>query len=276
MWSHLPPAAHESHAVQNLGHLIHRFVCDHSERNGQAAATHFLRNLPLICTLAEMARDLSNHGNLKLAIIGCGAGPEVYSNVWMLRKLNPDVVLSTVAMDISPEAIEAAKTARYKPGSPELCKDLPPDVQEGLFEQLDDQLQVKPHFTEGIRWLVGDARDPNLLDLIGLQDVVIANNFLIHMKDSEARPCMIALLSLLRPGGLFLCRGVDLDVRESVAHDQGLQPITTRIEEIHEADPGLDARNGWPWKYWGLEPLDKTRKNWPGRYAAIFRKPYAA
>jgi chemotaxis methyl-accepting protein methylase len=194
----------------------------------------------------------------------------------MLRKLNPHVAFSTVALDISPAAIDAAKAARYKPGSPELCKDLPTDVREELFQPDGDQLQVKPHFAEGIRWLVGDARDAKLLELIGPQDVVVANNFLIHMKESVARLCMIALLGLVRPGGLFLCRGVDLDVRESVARDQGLQPITTRIEEVHNADPGLDARQGWPWKYWGLEPLDKTRKDWPSRYAAIFRKPYAA
>jgi len=96
---------------------------------------------------------------------------------------------------------------------------------------------------------------------------------LIHMEKAEAVACTRNLLQLVRPGGMFVCRGIDLDVREEVAADFGLRPITSHLEEIHYADAALDAPSGWPWHYWGLEPLDKSRKNWLHRYAAIFQVP---
>ena len=124
-----------------------------------------------------------------------------------------------------------------------------------------------------MRWLVADAKDPNLVDLVGVQDVLLANNFLVHMQPAAAQECMTGLLRLVRPGGLFICRGVDLGVRESVVRRSGLEPITNEIQQIHDADPTIDAPKDWPWKYWGLEPMDLTRREWPARYAAIFRVP---
>jgi hypothetical protein len=53
----------------------------------------------------------------------------------------------------------------------------------------------------------------------------------------------------------------------------GLTPVATRIEEIHGADPDWDARKDWPWRYWALEPMNKKRRHWVERYAAIFRLP---
>jgi hypothetical protein len=41
------------------------------------------------------------------------------------------------------------------------------------------------------------------------------------------------------------------------------------LEAIHDGDRSL--REVWPYKYWGLEPLDKRRPDWPIRYASAFR-----
>jgi SAM-dependent methyltransferase len=158
-------------------------------------------------------------------------------------------------------------------GALELRKELSPETIEELFDTNRGTFRIKPCLADGIRWLVADARDPNLIDLMGVQDVLLANNFLVHMKPAAAAECMTCLLRLVRPGGLFVCRGVDLSVRESVARRSGLEPITDEIQQIHDADPLIDAPKDWPWKYWGLEPMDLTRRDWPTRYAAIFRVP---
>ena len=100
---------------------------------------------------------------------------------------------------------------------------------------------------------------------------MIANNFLIFMREHEATTCLRGIVQFVKPGGLLLCRGVDLDVRERVARQFRLQPIVLRIEELHEIN--VRERRGWPWEYWGLEPLDKTRKDWARRYATIFQVP---
>ena len=41
------------------------------------------------------------------------------------------------------------------------------------------------------------------------------------------------------------------------------------IENIHNGD--LSIRMGWPWHYWGLEPVDKKRPDWKIRYASVFQ-----
>jgi hypothetical protein len=50
----------------------------------------------------------------------------------------------------------------------------------------------------------------------------------------------------------------------------GLRPITAKIEDIYTADGLLEA---WPLHFWGLEQLDWKRRDWPVRYATVFRMP---
>jgi hypothetical protein len=40
------------------------------------------------------------------------------------------------------------------------------------------------------------------------------------------------------------------------------------MAEIHDGDPLVRA--DWPWHWWGLEPLDRTRDDWRTRYASAF------
>jgi chemotaxis methyl-accepting protein methylase len=275
MWGHLPPPTLEKPPIRDLGHLIHRVVRRYGDRS-QSMATYFLRNNPLMETVTEQIKNLHPDGTMHLGIIGCSTGAEVYSVVWMIRSTYPSLPFLPLAMDISAAAVEKAKAGHYRIGSPELRKELPRETLRQIFDLEGDELKVKPWISKGIQWMVADARDPSLVDSVGPQDIVFANNFLVHMKLPEAKQCMTNLLQLLRPGALFVCRGVDLDVRESVVQSSGLEPVTTRIEEIHYADPAIDAPKDWPWRYWGLEPLDKTRRNWALRYAAIFREPHHA
>lgn len=272
LWDHLPPAARKTQSLLTLSHGLHFLARKYANR-GQSQATYFLRNTPLIRAVSETVRDDFPEGSVGLGIIGCSTGAEVYSLLWMIHKVIANLRVNTVALDISASCVEAAQMGTYRLGSPEFRKQLPQEILDELFDKGGETLKIKSCHSQGIRWLVADARDPGLLDLIGAQDILLANNFLVHMKPVEAEPCMRGLLRLVRPGGFFVCRGVDLDLRERVALSAGLEPITTQIEEIHNADPDIDAPKGWPWRYWGLEPLDRSRKNWPARYSVIFRVP---
>ena len=71
--------------------------------------------------------------------------------------------------------------------------------------------------------------------------------------------------------------GVDLDVRTKVALDLGWEPIPELRAEIHDGDTLV--RTDWPWRWWGLEPLDRRRPEWETRYSAVFRigtAPYSS
>jgi hypothetical protein len=63
---------------------------------------------------------------------------------------------------------------------------------------------------------------------------------------------------------------------EQVASHHGrvaFEPLACYIAEIHNADEKFDARKDWPWRYWALEAIDKSRKNWTTRYASMFQAP---
>jgi SAM-dependent methyltransferase len=275
LWSKLPPSILELRSFRALGRFIHKAVCRYSVRE-QGGSTWFLRNAPLLGAIAEQVRDMQLDRAVRICDIACCTGAEVYSVLYMIRSGCPHISLSMVAGDISADAIARAQAGQYRLSSAELRRPLPDQTLSELFERDGENLTVKAPLQQGIRWLVGDARDPSLAESLGSQDVVIANNFMVHMNDREAALCMRNLARLVRPGGFFVCRGVNLDIRERIAAQLGFCPLLPHLEEIHNADENLDARKDWPWRYWSLEPIDKSRKNWPMRYAAIFQAPPAA
>jgi len=128
---------------------------------------------------------------------------------------------------------------------------------------------VKSWIKEGISWHVADVGEPEILDALGPQDMVVANNFLCHMDASEAERCLRNIARLVSPHGHLFVSGIDLDIRTKVASDLGWKPVQELLEEIHEGDPVL--RNDWPFHYAGLEPLNKRRQDWRIRYASAFQ-----
>jgi SAM-dependent methyltransferase len=135
-----------------------------------------------------------------------------------------------------------------------------------LFDRDGDLVAVKPWIKEGMKWRVADAGEPETLDLLGSQDMVVANNFLCHMDPPEAERSLRNIARLVSPGGHLFVSGIDLDVRTKVALALGWNPVQELLEEIHDADPSW-----WPFHYGGLEPLNKRRPDWRVRYAAAFR-----
>jgi SAM-dependent methyltransferase len=138
-----------------------------------------------------------------------------------------------------------------------------------LFDRDGDLVTVKSWIKEGIKWHVGDAGDGEILDLLGPQDIVVANNFLCHMDPPLAERCLRNIARLVSPQGYLIVSGIDLDVRTKIADNLGWHPVQELLEEIHDGDPAM--RSFWPFQYAGLEPLDKSRRDWRLRYATAFQ-----
>jgi 2-polyprenyl-3-methyl-5-hydroxy-6-metoxy-1,4-benzoquinol methylase len=132
-----------------------------------------------------------------------------------------------------------------------------------------DQATVKAWLREWITWCRADANDPELVNLLGPQDIVVANRFLCHMTPVAAEKCLGNIARLVKPGGYLFVSGIDLDVRARVAKSMGWKPVPDLIREIHEGDTSL--RKGWPIEYWGLEPFCDSRSDWEIRYASVFQ-----
>jgi len=272
-WNRLPLSWKELPSVISYGNFLQSLVRLKTGRT-QFHGTFFLRNRPELELVRSLLDQKAKGSTLKVAVLACSNGAEVYSIVWTIRSARPDLRLDIHAIDISEDIIEIARKGLYSLGenplvhSP-LLERLTEEEMVALFDKEKDQVRIKPWIAEGIHWRVGDAGDPNLADSLGPQDIVVANKFLCHMPPPDAEKCLRVLAQLVRPGGYLFVSGIDLDVRRKVAIDLGWFPVPDLIEEIHNGDPSVRA--DWPWKYWGLEPFDSKRPDWRMHYAAVFQ-----
>jgi chemotaxis methyl-accepting protein methylase len=235
----------------------------------QAIRTCFFRNRPELAAIERFVASRNADAPLAVAVLGCSRGAEVYSLVCALHAARPDLERTVYGVDISEDVLAAAREARYASDAREL-QGVAPGERARLFDEEPGGLCVKPHLREGITWLQADVRSPGLRERLGAQDLVIANRFLCHMAPDEAESCLRNILGLLKPGAALFVSGVDLDVRSRVTREHGLEPLGD-VEALHEGDATL--REGWPWQYWGLEPIDRARPDWRHYYASAFRRP---
>lgn len=220
------------------------------------------------------AERKSENATLRLAVLGCSTGAEVYSVAWTIRTARPDLKLVLHAMDISKEAVEVGSRGRYSLNGPlvtdtNVFERMTKPEMEGLFDSDGDEVTLNPWFSEGIEWHVGDVGGAEIRAELGPQDIVVATNFLCHMDDSSAAASPRNIGRLIAPQGHLIVSGIDLDVRTKVAEAFGWNPVQELPEEIHERDPIM--RDLWPCHYAALQPVNKTRQDWRRRYAAAFQ-----
>jgi chemotaxis methyl-accepting protein methylase len=272
VWRWLPARTRGLHAVQAYGRWLHALVSRNADRE-MYVGTLFLRNRPALELMRRLIATRPQGSTLRLAVLGCSVGAEVYSILWTLRRSRPDLTILVDAMDISPEVLAIAQGGVYGLQTSEA-------VHASIFERLSDaelsemfeweveQGKVKEWLREGITWRLGSAADPGLIEELGPKDLVIADNFLCHMDASNAELCLRNFAPLASPDGYLFVSGVDLDVRTKVALELGWEPVPELLEEIHHGDPLVRA--DWPFRWWGLEPLDQSRPHWQTRYASAF------
>ncbi len=273
VWKRLPAAVRDTRVARGYGRILHRLVCRRATRQ-QYFGTFFLRNRPELEQLRRLADARPAGSGLRIAILGCSTGAEVYSVLWTLRCARPDLKLSVHALDISPEILDTASKAVYTDESSELVgvsifERLTALEREQMFDWDGGTATVKPWIREGITWHVADAGDPELVRALGAQDIVMASNFLCHMAPAAAEACLRNIAHLVDRGGYLFVLGVDIDVRTKVARELGWQPVPDLIREIHDGDPSV--RRDWPWQWWGLEPLNDKGADWQMRYAVAYR-----
>ena len=273
-WKRLPSRFLNSGLIFSYGTFLQKLVRRRTKRE-QYMGTFFLRNRPELELMRRLVELNASGSNLRIAVVGCSIGAEIYSILWILRSARPDLQVQMSAVDISAEVLNFAREAVYSSqasdlvGAPIFERMTEKELAE-LFEWEGGQAKVKSWLREGIRWQVGDAGDPALIGILGSQDIVVASNFLCHMEPPDAEKCLRNIAGLMKPGGYLFVSGVDLEVRAKVAGDLGWRPVPELIEEIHDGDPSV--RGDWPWAWWGLEPLNKRRLDWQMRYAAAFQQ----
>ncbi len=278
VWESLPASFISLPPVRFYGDFVHKLARLQGDR-AQAFSTLFVRNRPQLELIRRLARRMRAGEALRVALLGCSTGAEAYSVAWTILSERPDLEFVLDAMDISSQAVEFAEKGVYSLAVSELTnthifENVTPAEMRAFFDRDGDAIKVKARIKQRIRWLVGDAGDRDAIDSLGPHDIVIANNFLCHMEPPEAEQCLRSIARCVRPDGYLFVSGVDLDVRTKVACDSGWEPVEELLEEMHEGDSYM--RSYWPGQYAGLEPLNKRKRDWKIRYAAVFhllRKP---
>ncbi|HEU4643123.1 MAG TPA: CheR family methyltransferase [Gemmatimonadaceae bacterium] len=256
------------------GAYVQRWHCARERRRPGDEHTFFLRNRVQCEVVRDIALRWAATATFHVASIGCSTGAELYSALWMIRSACPDVGIEATGVDISARALAVARSGCYPRTGREVQRLSAAEIDElacrGLFEVDGETLVVQPWVAAGTRWVEGNVLDPSLLQRIGPQDVVIANNILCHFQDAEAEAGLRNIARLLLPGGHLLVQGIDLDVKTRVVKALGLEPVADRIEELYEGD--AHALRRWPRSYWAPEPLDRGRRDWRIRYGTLFQR----
>jgi SAM-dependent methyltransferase len=261
------------HPVRSYGAWLHTLVCLRARRQ-QYFGTFFLRNRPALELMRRLAQQKTHGSTLRIAVLGCSVGAEVYSILWIVRTARPDLKVLLEAVDISKEIMSFAEKGIYSPDisqfvSASIFERLTEAERVEMFDWEGDRAKIKSWLRQGITWQLRDAADPELVNIVGPQDMVVASNFLCHMARADAEKCLRNVARLVSPGGYLFVSGIDLDVRTKVALDLGWEPVRELMAEIHDGDRSVRA--DWPWAWWGLEPLNRKKQDWQIRYAAAFR-----
>jgi chemotaxis methyl-accepting protein methylase/mannose-6-phosphate isomerase-like protein (cupin superfamily) len=295
LWNILPASFRTTRPLRWYGHFVHALATIEHVR-AQAFNTYFLRNRAQLELIRRLVNKKRSGDTVRVAVLGCSTGPEAYSIAWAIKTARPDLRLILQAADISKEAVEFAERGVYplnagvgdkqiydcmaagrwricEPGSElvgsEIFERMTPDERADFFDFYEDVAVVRNWIKGGINWHVEDAKDPRIVESLGLQDIVVASNFLCHMEDSEAERCLRNIARLVGPRGYLFVTGIAVNVRAKVARELRWEPVTDLFDEIHDGD--ISLRGQWPYHYSGLEPLNKKRQDWRIRYAAAFQ-----
>src|SRR5262245_28371143 len=180
--------------LRSYGNLVHTLARRHSVRV-QAPSAVFCRNRPQLELIRRLVEQRAKFDTLRVAVLGCDTGVETYSVAWRMLSARPDLKLILNALDISKRPVELGKRGRYSLVAPQLTdtdifKRMTETEMMELFDREGDVFTVKSWIKKGIKWQVCDVAGSETLEALGLQDIVIANNFLCHMYPAMAEKCL--------------------------------------------------------------------------------------
>ena len=128
IWQRLPFRVRNLYPVRCYGAWLHTLICLRASRQ-QCFGTFFLRNRPALELMCRLAQQKDYASTLRIAVLGCSIGAEVYSILWTLRLARPDLKIVLSAIDNSKEMLTLAEKGTYSPNISEL-------VGAQIFERL--------------------------------------------------------------------------------------------------------------------------------------------
>ncbi len=279
IWDSIPSSVRRTPTMFRVGRYIYRKFVRNTVRF-QSHYTHFMRNPPLLSVIGALTSHYPANSDVRIASIGCSTGAELYSVIYAIKNARSDLHVKAHGADISGTVVEVARQGVYHPDVPaaqgglyvagraEVASADGPSLVDILQPLPDGSLQVRDWLREGVTWLTADATDERLVNLVGQQDILLANNFMGPMQDELAERCLVNMMRLVAPGGYLVIDGNDLDIKTRVLKASAFRPVLMKQEEIWSSE---SSRSGWPWLRWAREPLDRSEPDWAYRYSVVFQ-----
>ncbi len=257
--------------MRPLGRLIHLERLARQHRS-QSTVTKFFRNLMQLSSLKGPLSNLLEGGEkVRFLVAGCSYGCEAYSLGGYLRAEFPDLDWFIDAFDLSDEAVRIAQEATFTEaygvtgdGNKDARR-----LSEVIFQRAGDRWKVAPAIRDRVRITQGDVINADFLNHQSY-DIVLAQNFLVHMDSEMAAQAFQRMVTALKPGGALFAGGMQLDGKADLIRENALHALNWQLELIHNEDD--IRRSAWPWHYWSLEPMDRGRPDFLARYSTIFLK----
>ena len=119
IWKDLPPSITTLGPMHSYGMFLHTLARLQAIRR-QSFGTFFLRNRPELELIRRLSSQKSNGFPLRISVLACSNGAEVYSILWTIRSARPDLKVIMHAVDISKEVVAFAQKGVYSLKTSEL------------------------------------------------------------------------------------------------------------------------------------------------------------
>ena len=254
-----------------IGRHIYSRQRRHQPRT-QSTTTKFFRNLQQLATLDGPLASLTRADTMSVLVVGCSYGCEAYSLGGFLALRFPRLNWRITGVDISREALEVANAAHYTSayGLGTARDGLAAELEARLFDRSDHEWIVVANVRERVSFAYGDVLSAEFRQFSNF-DLVLGQNFMIHMNDASAETALASLVAATRSGGALFLGGMDLETKIRLLAPRKLVPLDWNIAAIHDEDEM--RRSAWPWAYWSLEPINRKDHDYLTRYSTIFFKP---
>ena len=128
LWDRVPSRVRDLYSVRSYMAWLHTLVCLSTKRQ-QYFGTFFLRNRPALELVRRLVGEREHGSTVRITVLGCSIGAEVYSILWIIRSARPDLKVLLDAVDISKEILSFAEKGIYAP-------DTSQSVGASIFERL--------------------------------------------------------------------------------------------------------------------------------------------
>ncbi len=166
--------------------------------------TYFFRELAPLELVAELCDALATRGaRPRIWSAACATGEEPLTLAMLLEERGLAGRVELVASDLSPRALERARSGRH---GPRAVRDGAPArlAERYLRREADGTYRVAPRLLEAIAWRRVNLQDERQVRAVGAVDFVLCRNALIYFRDETAIRVVERLSSVLVPGGVLL------------------------------------------------------------------------